>query len=170
VRLPPELRADCSACAGLCCVVPPFDAVQGFGFDKPAETPCRHLCADFRCGIHSTLEGQGFAGCVAFDCLGAGQQLTAQAVARFGSADWRARPEVAQWLFAAYPLARELQELLAKLTLAAPLLKGDAGGEALAAQLRGLLANTDRVRRADVAEIAGRVRALLAGCVTTAGR
>lgn len=118
-RLPARLKADCSACVALCCVIPPFDAVQGFGFDKPAETPCQHLCADHRCGIHAGLIEQGFSGCVAFDCLGAGQRLTAQAVARFGSADWRARPEVARWLFAAYPRVRQAQEWLARLTLAA---------------------------------------------------
>jgi len=118
-QLPQHLKADCSACAALCCVIPPFDAVQGFGFDKPAETPCHHLCADHRCGIHAELIDRGFAGCVAFDCLGAGQKLTAQAVARFGSADWRARPDVARWLFAAYPRQREVQEWLARLSLAA---------------------------------------------------
>lgn len=119
--LPAHLKADCSACVALCCLVPPFDAVQGFGFDKPAETPCRHLCADHRCGIHDDLLAQGFAGCVAFDCLGAGQRLTALAVERFGSADWRERPEVARWLLAAYRRMREAQEWLARLSLAASL-------------------------------------------------
>lgn len=118
-QLPAHLKADCSACAALCCVIPPFDAVQGFGFDKPAETPCHHLCADFRCGIHDGLLQQGFAGCMAFDCLGAGQRLTAMAVARFESADWRHRPDVARWLFAAYPRVREAQEWVARLHLAA---------------------------------------------------
>ena len=61
-RLPAHLKADCSACVGLCCVVPPFDAVQGFGFDKPAETPCQHLCADHRCGIHDALVPRGYEG------------------------------------------------------------------------------------------------------------
>ena len=117
--LPARLKADCSACVALCCVIPPFDAVQGFGFDKPAETPCHHLCADHRCGIHGGLIEKGFSGCVAFDCLGAGQRLTAQAVARFGDADWRTRPEVARWLFAAYPRVRQAQEWVARLTLAA---------------------------------------------------
>lgn len=133
-RLPAHLRADCSACVALCCVTPPFDAVQGFGFDKPAETPCRHLCADHRCGVHADLIGLGFAGCVAFDCLGAGQRLTAQAVERFGSADWRGRPEVARWLFAAYPRVRLAQEWLARLTLAADLTDA-APLRALAAEL-----------------------------------
>lgn len=132
--LPPQLKADCSACVALCCVIPPFDAVQGFGFDKPAETPCRHLCADHRCGIHDALVERGFAGCVAFDCLGAGQRLTALAVERFGDADWRGRPEVARWLFAAYPGVREAQEWLARLSLAA-CVTGLDGLRALAAEL-----------------------------------
>lgn len=119
LQLPAHLKADCSACVALCCVIPPFDAAQGFGFDKGAETPCRHLCADHRCGIHEALPARGFDGCVAFDCLGAGQRLTALAVERFGSADWRAQPEVARWLFAAYPRLREIQEWLARLSLAA---------------------------------------------------
>jgi hypothetical protein len=134
VQLPAHLKADCSACVALCCVIPPFDAVQGFGFDKPAETPCRHLCADHRCGIHDDLVGRGFAGCVAFDCLGAGQRLTALAVARFGDADWRGRPEVARWLFAAYPGVREAQEWLARLSLAARV-SGLDGLRVLAAEL-----------------------------------
>lgn len=118
-QLPAHLKADCSACVALCCVIPPFDAAQGFGFDKPAETPCQHLCADHRCGIHDALIPRGFEGCVAFDCLGAGQRLTALAVQHFGSADWRARPEVARWLFAAYQRMRQVQEWLASLSLAA---------------------------------------------------
>ena len=44
-----HLRADCSRCAGLCCVAPPFAASADFAFDKPAGQPCRHLRADFRC-------------------------------------------------------------------------------------------------------------------------
>jgi hypothetical protein len=133
--LPAHLKADCSACAALCCVIPPFDAAQGFGFDKLAETPCHHLCADHRCGIHAELIDRGFAGCVAFDCLGAGQRLTAMAVERFGSADWRARPDVARWLFAAYPRMRQAQEWLAQLSL--------AGSVLASAELRKLAAELD---------------------------
>ncbi len=136
IALAAHLRADCSACVALCCVIPPFDAVQGFGFDKPAETPCRHLCADSRCGIHDGLMAQGFSGCVAFDCLGAGQRLTAQARERFGDADWRSRPEVARWLFAAYPRVRQAQEWLARLSLAAAV-SGDTALAELAGALEG---------------------------------
>lgn len=135
VELPADLRADCSACVALCCVIPPFDAVQGFGFDKPAETPCQHLCSDHRCGIHDDLIGRGFSGCVAFDCLGAGQRLTALARDRFGGIDdWRVRPDLARWLFAAYPRMRQAQDWLARLSLAAMVLDS-APLRALAAEL-----------------------------------
>lgn len=160
-QLPAHLRADCSACAALCCVVPPFDAVQGFGFDKPAETPCQHLCADHRCGIHADLLPQGFTGCVAFDCLGAGQRLTAQATERFGSADWRARPDVARWLFAAYPRVREAQEWLARLSLAAAV-TGQAKLQALAAELDGESARWADWPAGEHAAWANRVTAALA--------
>ncbi len=116
--LPPELRADCAACAGLCCLIPPFDAVQGFGFDKPAQTACRHLCTDNRCGVHEQLADMGHVGCIAFDCLGAGQHLSALARERFGDVDWRGRPEVRQWLFDAYAPLRRVHDWRAQLWLA----------------------------------------------------
>jgi hypothetical protein len=71
---------------------------------------------------------------VAFDCLGAGQRLTALAHERFGDADWRARPEVARWLYAAYPRVRQAQEWLAQLSLAA-VVSGEAALATLAAAL-----------------------------------
>jgi len=158
--LPPHLKADCSACAALCCVIPPFDAIQGFGFDKPAETPCHHLCADFRCGIHAGLLAQGFAGCVAFDCLGAGQRLTAEATARFGTADWRARPDVARWLFDAYPRVRQGQEWLARLTLAATV-TGRPALQALADELAAASPRWPDWTAADQAGWQDRVRTAL---------
>lgn len=109
--LPAHLKADCTACVGLCCVVSPFDAVQGFGFDKPAHTPCPHLCADFRCGIHETLEARGFRGCVVFDCQGAGQRVTRH----YSGRNWRDDPELAQAMYEAYTVMRGLHETMALL-------------------------------------------------------
>ena len=74
-----NLRADCAACSGLCCVVLPFARSADFAIDKPAGTPCMHLRADFRCGIHSQLGEHGFRGCLAYDCFGAGQRTTRDA-------------------------------------------------------------------------------------------
>jgi hypothetical protein len=61
-------------------------------------------------------------------------------VARFGDADWRGRPEVARWLFVAYPRLREIQEWLARLSLAAAV-SGSAELRALADELE---AGSDR--------------------------
>jgi hypothetical protein len=120
----PRFTADCSRCCALCCIVPAYLAVQGFPFDKPAETPCRHLCATGGCAIHAQRHERGFGGCVGFDCHGAGQWVTAQ----FGGARWaesaatrRAmahayrhwlpRFEVAALLEAALPLVTESEQV-----------------------------------------------------------
>ena len=55
-----ELRADCSRCAALCCVVPAFAASADFAIDKPAGVPCPNLQPDSRCGIHESLRPRGF--------------------------------------------------------------------------------------------------------------
>jgi uncharacterized protein YjbI with pentapeptide repeats len=102
-----ELRADCARCVGLCCVAPAFARSADFAVDKPAGTPCTNLQADFRCGIHADLRHRGFAGCTVFDCLGAGQRVTAA----FAGRDWRT-PEVAAPMFAAFGIARQVHELL----------------------------------------------------------
>jgi hypothetical protein len=72
-----DLAADCTRCVGLCCVVLPFQRSADFAFDKPGGTPCRHLADDHRCRIHAGLLEQGMRGCVAYDCFGAGQAVTA---------------------------------------------------------------------------------------------
>jgi Pentapeptide repeats (8 copies) len=102
-----ELRADCARCVGLCCVAPAFARSADFAFDKTAGTPCAHLAEDFRCAIHADLRDRGFAGCTVFDCLGAGQRVTAA----FAGRDWRT-PEVATPMFAAFGSARQIHELL----------------------------------------------------------
>jgi hypothetical protein len=104
-----HLRADCSSCAGLCCVAPAFAASADFAIDKPAGAPCVHLQGDFRCGIHDRLRDRGFPGCTVFDCFGAGQQLTQ---VTFGGRSWRESPGTAAAQFAAFPVLRQLHELL----------------------------------------------------------
>ena len=41
------------------------------------------------------MRERGFAGCVAFDCLGAGQHATAM----FGGRTWRTDPDIAPLVF-----------------------------------------------------------------------
>ncbi len=104
-----RLRADCSRCVGLCCVAPAFVRSSEFAIDKPAGRPCPNLQQDFRCGIHDHLRTRGFPGCAAFDCLGAGQQVTQ---VTFGGRDGRTHPEMAQEMFDVFVVMRQLHELL----------------------------------------------------------
>jgi uncharacterized protein YjbI with pentapeptide repeats len=104
-----HLRADCSRCAGLCCVAPEFARSADFAVDKPAGVPCPNLQADFRCGIHAVLRERGFPGCEVFDCFGAGQQLTQ---VTFAGRSWREQPELAAEQFAVLPVMRQLHEIL----------------------------------------------------------
>lgn len=108
-----ELQADCSRCAGLCCVAPAFAKSSDFAINKPAGRPCPNLADDFRCGIHAHLEERGFHGCVVFDCFGAGQRITQET---FGGRDWRTTPKIAGSMFATLPIVRQLHELLWYLT------------------------------------------------------
>lgn len=96
-----DLRADCGACAGLCCVALPFAASADFAEDKPAGRPCRHLTADHRCGIHDRLRDSGYQGCAVFDCYGAGQRVTARPGLVPGAA-----------MFEVFRVTRQLHELL----------------------------------------------------------
>ncbi|WP_255693438.1 pentapeptide repeat-containing protein [Pseudonocardia terrae] len=135
-----DLRADCGRCTGLCCVAPAFARSADFAFAKPAGTPCRHLQADARCGVHAELRPRGMVGCTVFDCFGAGQALSARA-------DWRTGDRAA--VFAAFPQLRTLHELLRYLMEARGLVDG-----ALADELRTAIARTEELAGLDPAELA----------------
>src|SRR3954466_14081791 len=104
-----HLRADCSRCAGLCCVAPAFAASADFAIDKPAGHACPNLQDDFRCGIHARLRERGFPGCTVFDCFGAGQRITQDT---FGGRAWREEPSPHPGQFAVLPVMRQLHEAL----------------------------------------------------------
>jgi hypothetical protein len=96
-------------------VVPAFYAVQGFAFDKPPHSPCRHLTLENRCEIHARLAARGFPGCVSFDCYGAGQRVTQE----LNGMSWRTSDESAvQTLFSTYSSCVVLHRLMAMLALA----------------------------------------------------
>ena len=141
------LRADCSACVGLCCVAPAFSASADFAINKPAGEPCPHLATDFRCGIHEQLRERGFAGCTVFDCFGAGQKVvqTFRAAGTPDSgpdgADWRTEPERATRLFGAFHAMRQLHELLWHLAAALTY----PAARAHRPQLQRLLDETERL-------------------------
>lgn len=146
-----DLRADCARCSGLCCVALPYARSADFAHDKPAGEPCRHLDG-YACSIHDRLSDQGYAGCTAFDCLGAGQQVTQRT---YAGVTWRDRPDLAEEIFAAFAIMRQLQELRWYLRQAD---RGDQPAE-LRRRARALAARTRRLteqrpgtlRRTDVA-------------------
>ncbi len=71
------LAADCGACRALCCIGPGYVASADFAHTKAPGVPCHHLDGEARCAIHPQLRQRGYAGCVAYDCLGAGQRVVA---------------------------------------------------------------------------------------------
>jgi uncharacterized protein YjbI with pentapeptide repeats len=157
-----ELRADCDRCVALCCVAPAFSASADFAIDKPAGQPCPNLRGDFRCSIHDRLRPRGFAGCAAFDCFGAGQQVTQ---VTFGGRDWRAHPGLAAPMFAAFAVMRRLHELLWYLNEALALGPADPLrkqlDEAFAATKRMTNSRPDDLVKLDVNAIHERANAVL---------
>lgn len=134
----PDLRADCENCFALCCVAPAFAASSDFAITKPAGQACPNLGQDFRCGIHRDLRAKGFRGCTVFDCFGAGQKVSQ---VTFGGEDWRRSPKVARAMFAAFPVMRDLHELLYYLSEALTL----APARAVHAELEVTLKETERL-------------------------
>jgi Pentapeptide repeats (8 copies) len=117
-----DLRADCRRCFGLCCAAPAILRSADFAIDKAAGQPCPNLTAPgFDCSVHDRLRARGFGGCAAYDCFGAGQHV---AQGTFGGRDWRAEPELARPMFAAFGVMRQLHELAWHLRAALDLLDG----------------------------------------------
>lgn len=106
----PLLTADCSACSALCCTAMSLRRSADFAIDKPADRPCPNLRAtDFGCGIHDRLREQGFPGCIAYDCFGAGQRITGRT---FGGRTWRDNPDEATTIFPAFMAMAGVHEVL----------------------------------------------------------
>lgn len=144
----PVLQADCGNCFALCCVALPFAKSSDFAVNKSAGTPCKNLRQDFRCGIHTRLRDQGFQGCTVFDCFGAGQQVSQ---VTFGGRDWRAHPDTRAAMFEAFPVMRQLHELLFYVAEAL----GLPAAAPVHPALRTALTRTEALTRADAGELAG---------------
>jgi len=157
-----RLRADCSRCAALCCVVPAFTRSSDFALDKPAGHPCPNLGSDFGCSIHDELRPRGFAGCSVYDCLGAGQQVV-QVV--FGGRSWRDDPDVGDLVADVFPVVRALHELLRYAAEARAHPDARSLHDELDASCRSLdatiAADADVLARLDVDELRGAVNPLL---------
>ncbi|MGH3362811.1 MAG: pentapeptide repeat-containing protein [Nocardioides sp.] len=106
-----ELVADCSRCFGLCCVLLPFSASSGFGMDKASGVACHHLQGDDRCEIHASLREDGWPGCAAFDCFGAGQHVSQ---GTYAGTSWRSHDNLGE-MAAVLSVMRQLHEMVAHL-------------------------------------------------------
>jgi uncharacterized protein YjbI with pentapeptide repeats len=104
-----NFKADCSKCFGLCCIALYFSANDGFPVDKEAGRPCINLQEDFKCKVHKDLKKKCLKGCIAYDCLGAGQKV---AEVTFKGQDWRADQENATEMFDIFIIMKQLYEML----------------------------------------------------------
>lgn len=108
-----KLQADCEKCFGLCCVALYFSAAEGFPVNKDAGKPCINLKDDFRCNVHNNLVKKGLKGCIAYDCLGAGQKV---AQVTYCGNDWISNKDAAKEMFEVFVVMKQLHEMLWYLT------------------------------------------------------
>lgn len=100
------LKTDCSKCAALCCLVLAFDKGKDFAFDKNPCEPCRNL-SGHSCTIHDKLTQKGFPGCVAYDCLGAGNRVVQEV---FAGQTWQKEPRLMRVMMEAFSDMREVHK------------------------------------------------------------
>lgn len=124
-----SLRADCARCAALCCVALAFDSGALFRVDKAAGEPCPHLTGCGDCGIHRSRAEYGFGGCIAYDCLGAGQRVTQSL---FQARTWLDDRSLLGPMMAAFLTVRRAHDLLLLLRQASRLPLGAADRRLLA--------------------------------------
>ena len=157
----PVLHAQCDRCAGLCCVLLPYSRDDGFGADKPGGVPCHHLDTRDLCSIHDRLSTSGWKGCVRFDCLGAGQQVTQ---VTYGGRGWREQSNLAE-MGAVLSTVRQLHEVLALLESARTHRAGAAHADTVTALVEEVLVLTaldpDGVLAVDPDDVRDRVRPVL---------
>ena len=100
------LKTDCSKCAALCCLALAFDKGKDFAFDKNPGEPCRNL-SGHSCTIHDKLTASGLPGCVAYDCLGAGNRVVQEV---FAGASWQPEPRLTRPMMEAFSAMREVHK------------------------------------------------------------
>ena len=108
------LKTDCTQCAALCCLTLAFDKGKDFAFDKNPGEPCRNLSRHL-CSIHDRLSAEGMAGCVAYDCLGAGNRVVQEV---FGGRSWQDDPRLTRPMTEAFAAMREVHKRIDRLRAA----------------------------------------------------
>ncbi|SEK54030.1 hypothetical protein [Pacificibacter marinus] len=109
-----DFASDCAKCAELCCLALAFDQGDSFAHSKTAGSPCHNLSpATSGCSIHKDLTRKGYSGCVAYQCLGAGQRVTA-----LFDQTWRDDPKLIAPMMDAFRQMRSVQSCLQLLAAA----------------------------------------------------
>ncbi|WP_319414566.1 hypothetical protein [uncultured Cohaesibacter sp.] len=113
-----SLIPDCQNCAALCCICLAFDKSDAFPIDKPNGEPCPQLTEGQSCKIYEEREQQGYRGCMHFDCLGAGQQVTQEV---FGGRNWRDDSRLVAPMTRAFVIMLKIHQLMGLLQTASQL-------------------------------------------------
>ncbi len=103
-----ETRSDCDRCAALCCIAYPSDDMPGFAARKAAGEPCPKLASDGRCTIYENRAEEGFAGCICYECFGAGQHVVQTL---FEERDWRGDPSLLRPMVETFLAMRPVSDL-----------------------------------------------------------
>lgn len=127
-----SMKIDCKKCSGLCCTALYFSKTEGFPNDKPAGKPCTNLMSDYGCAVHNKLMQYNLKGCMAFDCLGAGQKVTSDI---YGGVSWKNQPERAEEIFRVFLAVWQLHQMVWYLAEAAAIIPA----EELADQITALI-------------------------------
>lgn len=104
-----EMKSDCSRCAALCCIAYPSDDMPGFSASKEAGEPCPKLDRCGLCTIYETRKEEGFAGCIGYECFGAGQHVVQTF---FDGQDWRNDPALLVPMVDTFLAMRPVSDLL----------------------------------------------------------
>lgn len=107
-NLEAELQIDCEKCSGLCCVALYYTKTDGFPENKQAGVPCKHVMTDFRCDIHALLKTKKMKGCLAYDCIGAGQKVTQSC---YLNENWKTNPDKADEIFRVFMKVFQLHQI-----------------------------------------------------------
>ena len=103
-----ETRSDCDRCAALCCIAYPSDDMPGFAARKAAGEPCPKLASDGQCTIYENRAEEGFAGCIRYECFGAGQHVVQTL---FEGRDWRGDPSLLRPMVETFLAMRPVSDL-----------------------------------------------------------
>ncbi|HEX3078423.1 MAG TPA: pentapeptide repeat-containing protein [Lachnospiraceae bacterium] len=159
---PKNLKPKCEECFGLCCVALYFSEYDGFPTTKDAGTPCPNLQDDFRCKVHDKLTSLGLKGCIGYECLGAGQQISQ---VTFEGRSWKQYPELAAPMYEAFLIMRQLHEICWYLTEALSFPLDSALYDDIIKALKQTeditILNAQKLKEYNITELHSRIKTLL---------